>query len=533
MSEGLLHTQNNSRGLKTFIQIQKINGFDILVALILFNSVILSGCGIVPMVNGVVPAATIEVVTESNLPPVFGPETARDTALDFVRTSFGSTAPNPELIWVGGEAPHDDLIGSSTFQYVSTGWVARISFLLTTPDATIYTVKIRGEEQGLSWEGMVDANGQVVTTMVSIATPSPTPEVIAVEPISTPTPKVYCDWLAFVKDVTIPDGTALKTGGTFIKTWRLKNQGTCTWTPDYALVFSSGVQMGDTVAVKLPGYVTPGNTVDVSVTLTAPSAPGNHRGYWMLRNASGSLFGYGDNANKAFYVDIRSVSNTYGIVSGRICYHSERIPPMTLYLPNMDKNKLTQISISENQMSYQVQLEPGSYLAYAWTLNFEMAGGYTHADHRLRTFEVEAGQSLTGIDICDWYGEPGTIPLPSPDNYGTISGRLTYPSEQIPPLRVVAFDIYNDASHWVDTIANQQTYEIKNLMPGYYTIVAYERANGLAGGYTKAAKYGLGPECPDDHELIILYVDPGLTMHDINPADWYAPAGTFPPDPTP
>lgn len=394
---------------------------------------------------------------------------------------------------------------------------------------------------------------EVVSTSVSNIIPTPTPIVIIPDPsltstpiplppTSTPThipptpmPKTYCDWMSFVKDITIPDGTTIKVGDTFVKTWRLKNRGTCTWTPDYALVFSSGAQMGQTTAVRLPGYVTPGETIDISVALTAPASPGNYRGYWMLRNSSGAVFGYGDNANKAFYVDIKSVSYSYGTVSGRICYPSEHIPRMTLYLQNMSKNKLFRFPIEENQNYYEFQLEPGEYMAYAWTLNFDFAGGYTHSDHRLKNFDVSAGQSVSGIDICDWYGDPGTIPLPKAENYGTITGKLSFPSEQIPPLRIVAFDIYNDAYHWVDTVTNQQSYEITGLMPGYYTIVAYTGDIRFAGGYTEYAKCGLGLSsyCPEDHTLVVVYVTPGMTIKDIDPADWYAPEGTFPPDPTP
>ena len=41
----------------------------------------------------------------------------------------------------------------------------------------------------------------------------------------------------------------------------------------------------------IPGNVAPGQTVDVSVTLTAPVSAGYHISYWMLRNDSGALFG--------------------------------------------------------------------------------------------------------------------------------------------------------------------------------------------------------------------------------------------------
>src|SRR5262245_52431934 len=80
--------------------------------------------------------------------------------------------------------------------------------------------------------------------------------------------------------------------------------GACTWTADYMLVFTSGEPMGGTTAIRLPGNVAPGQAVDVSVTLTASAKRGHYIGYWMLRNSSGVLFGYGDRANQAFYVDI-------------------------------------------------------------------------------------------------------------------------------------------------------------------------------------------------------------------------------------
>jgi len=369
---------------------------------------------------------------------------------------------------------------------------------------------------------------QIVAGLIRTGSPLPLPTPTSIPP--TPVANSFCDWATFISDVTIPDGTVIKSGTTLVKTWRLKNRGNCTWSPEYALVFSSGAQMGGTVAVKLPGYVAPGDTVDVSVALTAPAVPGSYRGYWMLRNASGVLFGYGESANKAFYVDIRSADNSLASISGKICFPGERIPAMNLYLQNMDNNKLTKIAILENQLSYQVQVEPGNYLAYAWTLNFEIAGGYTLADHRLKAFQTLAGNTSSGIDICDWYGEPGTIPLPSSDKYGTISGKLSFPSEQIPPLRIVAFDIYSNAYYSVDTTTNQQTYAITNLPPGYYKVVAYARSANLAGGYSEFVKCGLKNEC--SHILVVVYVTPGQTVSNIDPGDWYAPAGTFPQDPT-
>jgi hypothetical protein len=107
-----------------------------------------------------------------------------------------------------------------------------------------------------------------------------------------------CDNADFVTDVTIPDGTVLDPGESFTKTWRLKNAGTCSWTPSYAVVFSNGDSMSGPATQALTANVNPGQTVDISVNLNAPSTPGTYTSYWKLRNAAGVTFA-------TFYVDIK------------------------------------------------------------------------------------------------------------------------------------------------------------------------------------------------------------------------------------
>jgi hypothetical protein len=118
-----------------------------------------------------------------------------------------------------------------------------------------------------------------------------------------------CDWAQFVADVTVPDGTTLAPGVAFTKTWRLKNIGTCTWSTSYSLAFDSGSKMGGPTSVNLPKSVGPGQTVDISINLTAPSSAGHYIGYWMFKNASGVLFGIGSTYNKPWWVEI-NVSGT-------------------------------------------------------------------------------------------------------------------------------------------------------------------------------------------------------------------------------
>ncbi len=140
------------------------------------------------------------------------------------------------------------------------------------------------------------------------------PSLTPVVPTSTPPPTltpvpVPCDRAAFVADVTVPDGTNFAPGTTFVKTWRLKNNGSCTWTTAYALVFDSGNAMDGPVEVAMPGNVAPGQQVDLSVTLKAPGTAGTYQGFWKLRNASGARFGIGANAAGSFWVKI-TVGNT-------------------------------------------------------------------------------------------------------------------------------------------------------------------------------------------------------------------------------
>jgi hypothetical protein len=62
--------------------------------------------------------------------------------------------------------------------------------------------------------------------------------------------------------------------------------------------------MGSATAV-FPQDVPVGQTYDFSINLVAPSEAGSYRGYWMLKNASGALFGVGAQGNKPWWVDIK------------------------------------------------------------------------------------------------------------------------------------------------------------------------------------------------------------------------------------
>ncbi|MFN2273624.1 MAG: NBR1-Ig-like domain-containing protein, partial [Anaerolineales bacterium] len=140
--------------------------------------------------------------------------------------------------------------------------------------------------------------------------PPPPPTEVPATPTNTSTPiatqtQTPCNRAAFVSDVTVPDGTTFAPNATFTKTWRLKNAGTCTWNSSYSIVFDDGNSMNGPASKALTGTVAPGQTVDISVDLKAPSSSGSYRGYWMLRSDAGILFGVGSAGDVAFWVDIQ------------------------------------------------------------------------------------------------------------------------------------------------------------------------------------------------------------------------------------
>jgi uncharacterized protein YkwD len=93
---------------------------------------------------------------------------------------------------------------------------------------------------------------------------------------------------AFVADVTIADNDIVPAGTAFTKTWRIKNTGTCVWNPNYTLSHYSSETMLAPSSVPL-SVTYPGQTVDISVNLTAASADGKHTAYFVIKNPAGLI----------------------------------------------------------------------------------------------------------------------------------------------------------------------------------------------------------------------------------------------------
>lgn len=99
-----------------------------------------------------------------------------------------------------------------------------------------------------------------------------------------------CNNSIYVSDVTIPDNTVLSPNQQFVKTWRIQNTGTCTWTSSYMINNVSGDKMRGQ-GINLSENVLPGNSMEVSVTLIAPNTPGTYQDVWQLQDDNGVYFG--------------------------------------------------------------------------------------------------------------------------------------------------------------------------------------------------------------------------------------------------
>jgi hypothetical protein len=89
-------------------------------------------------------------------------------------------------------------------------------------------------------------------------------------------------------DVTFPDGSAVRVGETFRKTWRLKNAGTVRWVNRQLRQFGGTTDLCESpVSVPIP-TVEPGALVEVTVPVT-PKAAGVCKVVWKIVDENGNL----------------------------------------------------------------------------------------------------------------------------------------------------------------------------------------------------------------------------------------------------
>jgi hypothetical protein len=140
-----------------------------------------------------------------------------------------------------------------------------------------------------------------------VVSPSKSPVSASMAPLALTVAAIPCDRAAPGNpaiDITVPDDTHFEPGQSFSKTWRLRNDGTCTWNNSYALVWFSGDPLDARLTNNLSENVLPGQNIDITIDLTAPEKPGIYQSNWKLSNKAGELFGIGPNGDAPIWVRI-------------------------------------------------------------------------------------------------------------------------------------------------------------------------------------------------------------------------------------
>jgi hypothetical protein len=135
-------------------------------------------------------------------------------------------------------------------------------------------------------------------TLAAIPIASPTLTVVPTItlPVITFTPEASatsnpCYNLLWIKDVTIPDGTQMKAGETFTKTWLVQNIGGCAWRAGFTFNNVGGDRMRGNI-ITLKESIQTGSKREISVELVVPSGQsGLIQSSWRMADENGIYFG--------------------------------------------------------------------------------------------------------------------------------------------------------------------------------------------------------------------------------------------------
>jgi hypothetical protein len=131
----------------------------------------------------------------------------------------------------------------------------------------------------------------LLTNTPKPGTPSATPITIST---SSGTQSASVDNALGIADVTYPDNSEVVPGASFVKTWQVQNLGPSTWNKNYRLIFGwggVGTNWKTTAASYFTTTVLPGEKLEISVTLKAPTEAGTYSAAFRLQNDQGYNFG--------------------------------------------------------------------------------------------------------------------------------------------------------------------------------------------------------------------------------------------------
>jgi len=168
------------------------------------------------------------------------------------------------------------------------GALPEVEWTVTSAEATVDRQAVPLTAPDYTWMVLAAEGEYTVRATIagsdhgSVAVYVSAPRVTEITATATTTEEVAAECLSarYLKDVTVPDYTHMERGQTFIKTWLVQNSGSCAWPASTELVAAYS-QLGGVGRVSV-GPVAVGETVEISIELTAPDADGTFDGLWSL-----------------------------------------------------------------------------------------------------------------------------------------------------------------------------------------------------------------------------------------------------------
>lgn len=233
----------------------------------------------------------------------------------------------------------------------------------------------------------VPATEAAAATLIPTQTPFATPltpiAFLSPTAASGPGSKAECA-KATMEDGPPVDGKIFKPGEQFTKTWYITNTSNCVWDTSYKIVFWDGDILGGGYVYNLPQVTGPGQTVPVSLVLTAPTTPGLYHSEWKLQTPDNINFGVGV-YQAAFYTEIEVANLTtttaiaYGIVDASLVITREPAfgcqPANMVYTANV-----TIVTNGPLKFKYQIRQQDGNN-GYKKTVEMKEAGKFEDSDH--------------------------------------------------------------------------------------------------------------------------------------------------------
>jgi len=115
--------------------------------------------------------------------------------------------------------------------------------------------------------------------------------VFGVTPGPIGTPLGLCNDAQWIADINVPDGTQMAPGQDFLKTWKIRNTGACTWGAGYKVIYGGYNDKMNGTPAALGTTVTPGQDVEVSVQFKAPTKAGQYLSAWRMADPNSYAFG--------------------------------------------------------------------------------------------------------------------------------------------------------------------------------------------------------------------------------------------------